>query len=229
MTFSCYDISSLNASINHREPPLPTTTSRRRRSDKGENTAQSILLAAEQWLIEQGYHNFSLRKVAAAAEVTLGNLQYYYPSKDALIKAMLDNAITRYLIVFDRIRQSAGDDPKEQLKGLVSEIMHDLTTYRTTVFFPELWSLSNHDDHATEFLDAMYEQYRQVLVEVISLINPTLSVQQLKRLAVFISASMEGHTVFIGHGKPWTQETDNIISMASQSFLWLVESGTIPE
>ena len=61
-----------------------------------------------------------------------------------------------------------------------------------------------------------------------TLINPSLSPDQLKRLALFISASMEGHTIFIGHGKPWKKETENVISMATQSFLWLIKSGTIP-
>ena len=69
-------------------------------TDKGQNTALAILLAAEKLLIDEGYHNFSLRKVAATADLTLGNLQYYFPSKDALIKAMLDNCIQRYLALF---------------------------------------------------------------------------------------------------------------------------------
>jgi AcrR family transcriptional regulator len=201
----------------------------RGRSGKGQHTALAILLAAEQLVIDEGYHNFSLRKVAAAAGLTLGNLQYYFPSKDSLLKAMLDNCIERYLDRFEAIRTAAGQDPEAQFVGLITEIIRDLNTRRTTVFFPEVWSLANHDDHATEFMDAMYGRYRAVLVEVITQINPALSPDQLRRLAIFISSSMEGHTMFIGHDKVWTEETDNIIAMATQSFLWLIRSGTIPE
>jgi AcrR family transcriptional regulator len=187
------------------------------------------LNAAETLLINQGYHNLSMRKIAAGAGLTLGNLQYYFPSKDALIKALLDNCIQRYLDWFEQIRADAGVDPEKQFESLVGEILRDLNTKNTTVFFPEVWSLANHDENATRSLDAMYERYRAVLIDVITLINPTLSPGQLKRLAVFISASMEGHTIFIGHGKPWKKETENIISMATQSFLWLIRCGTIPE
>jgi len=207
---------------------LKTNKTRRRRSEKGENSAQGILLAAEKLLIDEGYHNFSLRKVAARAEQTLGSLQYYFPTKDALVKAMLDNCIQRYLVKFERIRSDAGADPEDQFKALIRGIIRDLNSKTTTVFFPEVWSMANHDEHASEFMDAMYGPYRELLVEVIRQINPKLSQRQLMHLALHFSASMEGHTMFIGHGKPWKKETTNIVSMATQSFLWLIRSGDIP-
>ena len=108
----------------------------RRRSPKAQQTALSIILAAEKLLVEQGYHNFSLRKVAAAAGLTLGNLQYHFPSKDALIKAMLDNCIQHYLDNFEELRSAAGEDPEEQFKALIDNVMRDLNTKTTTMFFP---------------------------------------------------------------------------------------------
>jgi AcrR family transcriptional regulator len=207
---------------------VDSTKPMRQRSQKGENSAKGILLAAESLLIDEGYHNFSLRKVAARAEQTLGSLQYYFPTKNALVKAMLDNRIQRYLVMFEQIRASAGADPIDQFQALISGIVRDLNTKTTTVFFPEVWAMANHDEQATEFMDAMYGAYRDVLVDVIRLINPNLSQRQLTRLAIYISASLEGHTMFIGHRKRWEKETENIISMASQSFLWLIQSGEVP-
>jgi AcrR family transcriptional regulator len=210
-------------------PPRNTKSNAIPTTGKGKSTALAILLAAEQLLIDEGYHNFSLRKVASAAGLTLGNLQYYFPSKDSLIKAMLDNYIERYLALFERIRSDAGADPREQFTALIGGIVRDLNNKSTTVFFPEVWSLSNHDDHATEFMDAMYGRYRDVLIDVMTMINPALSPVQLRRLAIFISASIEGHTIFIGHEKPWVHETEAIAYLGTQSFLWLVESGDIPD
>lgn len=207
---------------------MKTKKTIRRRSEKGESSAKGILLAAEGLLIDEGYHNFSLRKVAARAEQTLGSLQYYFPTKASLVKAMLNNRIQRYLVMFEQIRGDAGTDPINQFEALIAGIVRDLNTKTTTVFFPEVWSMANHDQQATEFLDAMYGSYRDVLVDVIRLINPKLSKRQLTRIAIYISASLEGHTMFIGHRKPWKKETENIISMASQSFLWLIRSGEIP-
>ena len=208
---------------------LASKKATRGRSGKGQHTSLAILLAAEALLVDEGYHNFSMRKVANRAELTLGNLQYYFPSKDSLIKAMLDHTIQRYLDMFEQIREEAGSDPEEQFSAVIASIFRDLNTKYTTGFFPEVWSLANHEDHAAEFLDAMYGRYRMVLIDIMALINPQLSAPQLQRLAIFTSASMEGHTIFIGDKKPWKRETENMISLATQSFLWLIRSGTIPD
>jgi AcrR family transcriptional regulator len=205
--------------------PLPSPG----KSIKGQQTSLSILLSAEKLITEQGYHNFSLRKIADTAELTLGNLQYYFPNKDALMKAMLDNCIQRYLDRFEQLRLVGEKDPEAQLKSIIKEVLLDLNKKTTTYFFPEIWSLANHNQHADEFMDQMYERYRITLTNEIAQLNPELNSQQLKRLAIFITSSIEGHTMFIGYKKPFEKETDNIIEMACQSFLWLIRSGKIPE
>ena len=197
------------------------------RYKKGKDSAEKILQAATDLLIDSGYHNFSLRKVADAVGIRLGNLQYYFPTKDSLVEALLDRTIQAYVEDFENLRKQG--TPREQFRAIIAEVITDLGTRETTLFFPELWSLSNHEDNITRLMDDMYAKYRKVLAEVIAELNPDLSEAQIHRLALFMSCSMEGHTVFIGHEKPWTAETDNIIEMATQSFLWLIESGDIPE
>jgi len=193
---------------------------------KGKDKRQHILEAAAELLIDSGYHNFSMRKVADAAGIRVGNLQYYFPSKEKLVKAMLDNALSRYLDDFFEIRQHG--TPEEQFLTVIKHVVFDLNSKRATVFFPEVWSLSNHEKGVTKSMDEMYENYRRVLAGIIGEVNPKLSVPQCRRIALFISASLEGHTMFIGYRKPWRKETANIVEMASQSFLWLIKHGDIP-
>lgn len=205
----------------------PTAKSVRGGYQKGEQRVQAILNAAENILIDSGYHNLSMRKVAGKAGISVGNLQYYFPSKEDLIEALLNNVIQDYLNIFDEIRHHG--TPKEQFTHMIEQIVKDLNTKRTTIFFPELWSLANHEKNINKFMDAMYGKYRGVLASVICEINPALSKQQAKRLSIFISSSLEGHTVFIGYQKPWLRETKHIVNMAVQSFLWLIEHGEIPD
>ena len=190
---------------------------------KARATEQAILEAAERVLVEDGYHRFSVRRVAAAAEVTVGNLQYHFPTRDRLIEAMLDACISRYLDFFDTLREGAGEDPRAQFEALVRGVFQDLGTRQTTLFFPELWSLANHEPRATELMDAMYARYRAVLEEVIGAMQPSLEGAELQRLALFVSASLEGHTVFVGHGKPWRGEIDALAELAIASFVPLIE------
>ena len=194
---------------------------------KGKDKRQDVLEVAADLLIESGYHNFSMRKVADAAGIRLGNLQYYFPSKAKLVKAMLDHALSSYLDAFVEIRRHG--TPEQQFLAVIDKVVNDLNKKRTTVFFPEVWSLSNHEKGVTQAMDEMYENYRKVLAGIIGEVNPALSALQARRLALFISASIEGHTIFIGYRKPWRKETANIIHIAKQSFLWLIMQGDIPE
>jgi AcrR family transcriptional regulator len=193
---------------------------------KGKDRRLQILRAARKCLIDSGYHNFSMRKVADSAGIRIGNLQYYFPTKAELVQAMLDGVIEEYLEVWAEIRSRG--TPEEQFLAIIEDVVLDLNTRQTTVFFPEVWSLSNHETFVTRAMDAMYETYRGVLVEVILEMNPSLSPVQAHHLALFISASIEGHTMFIGYRKPWRKETGSILAMAQQSFIWLIRNGDIP-
>ena len=194
---------------------------------KGKDKRNQILDVARDLLIDEGYHNLSLRKVAEKAGIRVGNLQYYFPAKSDLVTAMLDHVIDDYLEDFDDIRGSG--NPEEQFIAVVEDVITDLNSRKTTVFFPELWSLSNHEKGVTRSMDNMYQRYREVLAGIIAEINPRLSADQCQRLALFFSSSIEGHTIFIGYRKPWRAETSNIVSLATQSFLWLVKYGEIPK
>ena len=194
---------------------------------KGEKRIKLILEAAEQLLIDSGYHNFSMRKVATKAGVSVGNLQYYFPSKDKLLEALLDKVIQNYLDTFEKFKVKYA--PKEQLIKIIKTVIKDLSSKHATVFFPELWSMANHEKNISNIMDAMYGKYRALVAGLIRDINPSLSECQAQRLSIFMTASLEGHTIFIGYKKLWSKEAENIIDISLQSFLWLIEHGDIPD
>jgi len=139
----------------------------------------------------------------------------------------LDYVLEDYLAFFDEIHVKALT-PEQELIDCISVVIRDLNKRETTHFFPEIWSIANHEPHFVDFMDAMYESWRSVIIGIIPSINPDLNEKQVRRLALFITASIEGHTPFIGYGKPWTRETEAILRMASESFLWMIKHGDIP-
>ena len=56
------------------------------RYPKGQERVEKILNAAKDILVRKGYPGLTMRNIAAAAATTVGNLQYYYPDKDRLLK-----------------------------------------------------------------------------------------------------------------------------------------------
>ncbi len=191
---------------------------------KGQETAVNILNAAERILIENGYRSLSIRRVAREAGITAGNLQYYFPTKDDLIKALLDKIIQVYLDDFERLRHQVGSDPDEQFAAVIALVVKDLNLKKTSHFFPEVWALANHEDHVSEMLDAMYNKYRAIVQEIVQQMNPSLTASQARKLTLFITSSIEGHTIFIGHKKPWKKDTNDIIRLAVASFTHLIHN-----
>ena len=194
---------------------------------RGDETRSGLLAAAHRVLVTAGYANFSMRRVATEAGVSVGNLQYYFPTKDALTAALLDNVIEDYLLDFDAMRSTG--TPREQFERIIRAVFEDLRSPDTTRFFPELWSLSNHEPQLTARVDAMYARYRAVLAELVIGINPRIGEQQAAQLAVFFSSSIEGHTMFVGHEKPMEQDIDVYIAMAIDSFLHLICASGEPQ
>ncbi len=191
-------------------------------SSKGKQRTGAILKAAERVLVRHGYHNFTMRAVAAAAQVSVGNLQYYYPTKNSLTKALLEHVALDYTRRLDGPRLHATPEPSEQLRLFLSDMLGDLNRERTTRLFPEIWALANHSRFAAKLTEEMYEVIRPVLARIIHAINPRLSAERVRLLSQFIVASLEGHTIFIGHGKPWIGETRTFAQMAYSAFMRLI-------
>lgn len=163
----------------------------------------TILDAARDIFREQGYANLTMRKVATRAGISIGNLNYYYRTKEDLLRDFIDYVITPYLEAFDHAREEAGQSPEKQLQAVLEFWIEDLATAETTAFFPECWALANHNPFVAELLDDMYTKARQSLNELIPLINPTLTQKESEHIALYMCASMEGLIIFAGYKKPW--------------------------
>jgi AcrR family transcriptional regulator len=200
----------------------------RGRYKSGVATRSKIVEAAINLLVEQGYHSFSLRKVAMKAGVSIGNLQHHFRSKENLIAEMLDDVISGYLEEFEKLIHST-DSPRDQLRTVVRRVVEDLKTRETTVFFPELWSLANHEPGVDKLMVSMYGKYQNIYHDIIRRINPELSESQIEKAGLFFAASLEGHTMFVGHNKSATHHNDAIAEIAYNSFLHIIESSAIPE
>ncbi|MFM9934900.1 MAG: TetR/AcrR family transcriptional regulator [Novosphingobium sp.] len=197
---------------------------------KGYETRGLILRTALDILIEEGYRAMSMRRVAAACGMKLGNLTYHYPTREDLVRELLNAVISSYEVEFGAIVHSPGLQPEERLSRLCSLILDDIATKKTTRFFPELWALANHDAFVYERVHELYARARAPLIEIIADMRPDLSEQDRLDLALFISASMEGLTVFAGYRMPFSARLPAVEAIGIRSFIDIVRSfpGTVP-
>jgi len=190
--------------------------------EKGQVRVEAILDAAAEVLVSQGYRKMTLRQIALQAGMTVGNLTYYYRTKEALLQDLLEKILSTYLEEIDRIVKASGDSPEDRFVAAVEFLIDDLNTQRTTRFFPELWALANHEEYAAELMEHMYAQERRAISELIQAINPGLDKQQTGSLALFVSCSIEGMTMFVGAGKKQEAAIQSMKKLASNSFLHLI-------
>jgi len=61
----------------------------KKKPSKGELKRAEVVLLSRHTLVEEGYEAFILRDIAKRAGMTLGNLQYYFPSKESLLAAVI--------------------------------------------------------------------------------------------------------------------------------------------
>ncbi len=191
---------------------------------KGLSRLLSILDAARDIFMEQGYSSLTMRKVAARANISIGNLNYYYRTKEDLLRDLLEYVINPYLDEFERVRKQAGMSPEKQIRAVLGFWLDDLETPETTGFFPECWALSNHNTFVAELVDNLYIKARQSLNELIPQINPTLTQKESEQIALYMCASMEGLTIFAGHGKPWSTQLQQLKQISINNFMDIIRN-----
>jgi AcrR family transcriptional regulator len=168
-----------------------------------------------------------MRAVAAECGISVGNLNYYYANKADLLADLLDIALQGYIADFDAIlAESDPALPEVALEKVMRFIMADLGTRETTVFFPELWALANHDSDAAKRMHEMYKDYRRVYDQLIPKINPKLSPTEVRQVSLVVSASLEGHTMFLGYRKPWAKHRQHLCNIVVKGLLDLVRTVT---
>jgi AcrR family transcriptional regulator len=83
---------------------IPTTHPRRRpRQARAQATVEAIVKATARVLIEEGYDRASTNRIAHAAGVSIGSLYQYFPSKEALVSALVESHQTRMRDALDTV------------------------------------------------------------------------------------------------------------------------------
>ncbi len=193
---------------------------------RGSETVDAILKAALDVLIDEGAECFTIRRIAARCGMKVGNVSYHFPRKEMLIQVLLDDLVDSYGAQLEDVVRKPGLTAEERLKLVIILCLDDIGSKRTTHLFIELWALANHNAFVADRVRAFYERVHGVIGDYVAAINPGLSGDDVHTVALFISASMEGATPFLGHGKPWAHKMPAFTALAVQSLVALARTAT---
>ncbi|MFM2088959.1 MAG: hypothetical protein RLZZ237_3828 [Pseudomonadota bacterium] len=104
-------------------PPLPSTTPRKQpRQRRSTVTVAAILEAAARILETTGYDGYTTNAVAARAGVSVGSLYQYFPNRDAITRALIEQESSALLS--DILAMPVHADGLEGVRALLAIAVH---------------------------------------------------------------------------------------------------------
>jgi AcrR family transcriptional regulator len=174
-------------------------TEPRVRRAKGEDRIQKVLLAAEDLLTRRGAEGVSLRDVADQVGISVGNLQYYFPTRAALLDAVFDRHAEVFRDEFAALTATV-EEPRELLEALVDYWL-GTQHLQTQSLFWSLSAASPYDDRAREIMDRVYGELPKKMADWLQEMHPRLSRGDALRRAAAIASLIEGSGLFVGYGR----------------------------
>lgn len=169
---------------------------------RGRRRREAILDAATAILIDEGYARLSTRKIAARAGIRPGNLQYYYPSKQEVVRAVLERYLERAVRAVEGRVAAASAAAPVRLQAALDGILADQESAATCRFFWELLALAARDSAIAEAMSAFYERYWREVVGAFLGANPALGRPRAERRAALLIALLEGLSLFRSRRDP---------------------------
>ncbi|MDB6156675.1 MAG: hypothetical protein JWO04_381 [Gammaproteobacteria bacterium] len=209
-------------------PPVKKRRSAPKRRE-GNETASRIVLAAREILMDEGYAHFSMRNVASRAGMHLNNVQYYFKTREHLVRALLEDTGSRYRASYDKLLAVAPAEPAVRFNALIEFSLQDISTWETRRFFIQLWALLiTLDDRSGSLLDDLYAIDIEQLSGFIAELVPGTAPAEIRRRASVLAAMIEGMVVVRGAHTRNASEMKRLMARA-HAVAMQIALGRIPE
>jgi AcrR family transcriptional regulator len=169
---------------------------------KGNERAAAILEAAKNVLVEDGFAALSLREIAKRADMAVGNVGYYFPTKDCLLAALAE-------YIFDRWDARFRRHLPPDLAGAEAVFLHSVRFMieenkrpKTKSLLLEMWAMANRSRAIRRMMDTFYARMRVWIEAMLADIDPTIAVHRRRLRAALITAQIEGLMLLVGADGP---------------------------
>ncbi len=187
---------------------------------KGFERAREILDTARVIFAEEGYAALSMRGVAARLGVTLGMVQHYYRTKNALVEAMLMHAFDNYQTVIDRIVADMPEASRgEQFLRTMDFFIEDVKASSTQGIFFEMSALAGRDPFAAAVMEKMFARARRAIRRLIRPLAPEIDETELTLRAALIVSQLMGLTFSVGSSRPPSAELPGLEAATLRTML----------
>lgn len=177
---------------------VPSVAMAKGKSAKTADTLKNIISAAREIFVREGHAQLSLRKVADEAGIAVGNLTYHFPTKQALLDAMLRETLADYIDEHLKQFREDRDSPLDILLNVVGFYARNARASHR--YFYQMWGYAGSDAQAMETVRSLYRPIGRFIYYLIREANPKLTDRQIRRATLQIFSLEEGYKLFIGMG-----------------------------
>ncbi len=167
---------------------------------KGKQRVRNIISTATSVLAFEGYSAFTMRTVAARLGISLRNVQYYFPTKNDLFRAVVEEMLRKEIGSAHLVVLRADLTHVERFKEFVDYSMRDNQDPLIRGFQFELWALATRDSFAAECRDRMTKAYCRFILSLVQPLTPGLTQAEQRKKAAMILALLQGLPLIIGKG-----------------------------
>ena len=143
-----------------------------------------------QILVDEGLDAFVMRRIAERAGMRVGNLQYYFATRDDLLEAVIRAEFERDLAAL----REPEDDPECRLACALQVLLAGWSDGGGSVFAP-MALLAPHHPRFAAVRNEIYEQFYAELAAIVRAIDPMVTRAEATTRAVLITSLVDGTAV----------------------------------
>src|SRR6516162_5476846 len=147
-------------------------------TEKGSERVRIILEEAKNTLVDEGFSRLSFRSVAKRAGITVGNVTYYFPTKDDLLIELAGYIFDRWE---DRFRRNLPPNLTGKMDIFLYSIRYMIEEnkrVKSNRLLLEMWAMANHSTAVMRMLDAFYCKMRAWIEHMLADIAPNQPLQK---------------------------------------------------
>ena len=158
---------------------------------KGTSTRERIVAAARSKLIDHGVDAFKLRDLADSLGLKLSNVQYYFKTREALIRHVLELEAERDVLLIDSHLKQDDATPVAVLQAIVRDLV---VRWRgdTGVLMSTMNTLAMHSPEYRALYRGIYGNFYQALEAPLRQLNPELDEAEIALRVRLITALVDG-------------------------------------
>lgn len=194
-------------------------------SIRREQRGRELVALARSVLVDEGLDEFVLRDIAARAGMSVGNLQYYFPTRDDLLAAVVRAELDRDLNVLGRIldRAEGVADRERRLAEVAGGLVRDWCDGGSNVY-AAVALLAFHHERFRQLNREVYETVYAALGPFVRAADPAADDVTVASRARLVTALLDGVAMQI-HAAVWDDDASDELRCGATTHLLAIVRG----